>query len=189
MAHVFSKHIKGIAAFVLAVSLLLSTEGFSDGSAPAGSKQKSTWLFVQLASSGTLDPIEGTDNQYTLTLKGVFPSMISFTNRPGRTAHITMVKDFVAEWEKNEDENNYKKNPPNAALALSIEGLEDIIVFRIEDPLYDAAKETLTYKVTHIALVDQRSDRNYKIKIRLDVPKTFNQCALFVDDAWGSLGG
>jgi hypothetical protein len=41
-------------------------------------------MFVQTAHSGTLVPVEGEDNLYTLTLMGVSPQTIAFSNRSKR---------------------------------------------------------------------------------------------------------
>ena len=44
----------------------------------------SSFMFVQTAHSGSLVPVEGEDNRYILTLEGVSPQTICFSDRPER---------------------------------------------------------------------------------------------------------
>jgi hypothetical protein len=51
-----------------------------------------------------------------LTLRGVNPSTLYFSDRPERIVGRFTTGEFVAEWDKGSD--SFKSNPPNATLAV-----------------------------------------------------------------------
>ncbi len=79
-------------------------------------------MFVQTANAITSDGA-------TLTLKGVTPSTLYFSDRPKRiVGHMTTV-DFVDLWA--EGDNSFEEDPPNAVLAFlepGDEAPEDAVV-------------------------------------------------------------
>jgi hypothetical protein len=94
------------------------------------------WLFVQNAESITY-----ADGK--LTLKGVNPITVLFTDRPVRAAEHMKTKQFIPFWSKGKD--SFLKDPPNAALSiLDSEKMEDIVV-TLHDPVLNG--KDLTYSV------------------------------------------
>ena len=88
-------------------------------------------MFVQTAQGITSD---GT----TLTLKGVTPSTLYFSDRPKRIVGHMTTADFVDLW--GEGDNSFQEDPPNAVLAFLEPGdnaPEDAVVViqqpRLED--------------------------------------------------------
>ena len=88
-------------------------------------------MFVQTAQGITSD---GT----TLTLKGVTPSTLYFSDRPKRIVGHMTTADFVDLWA--EGDNSFQEDPPNAVLAFLEPGdnaPEDAVVViqrpRLED--------------------------------------------------------
>jgi len=94
------------------------------------------FLFVQNAKSVTY-----ADGK--LTLKGVNPATVMFSDRPERLAsHMTTAK-FVPFWGEGRD--SFLKNPPNATLSfLEGEELADAVV-TLRDPVL--AGDDLSYQV------------------------------------------
>lgn len=114
-------------------------------------------LFVQSAASMTSDG-------GSITLKGLSPSTLYFSDRPKREVGHMTTRQFVDVW--GDGDNSFADNPPNAVLSFAEPGdrrPEDVVVV-IENPVLDG---------------DQLS---YSIKV-LDgaVPTTTGPCALFID--------
>jgi hypothetical protein len=84
-------------------------------------------MFVQTAHSSESDG-------KTLTLSGLTPSTIYFSDRPKRIVGHLSSADFLSLWA--EGENSFAEDPPNAVLAFLAEGdeaPEDAVVV-IRDP-------------------------------------------------------
>jgi hypothetical protein len=95
-------------------------------------------MFVQTAQGITSD---GT----TLTLNGVTPSTLYFSDRPQRVVGHMSTADFVDLWA--EGANSFEEDPPNAVLAFLEPGdqvPEDAVVV-IESPRLEAGR--LTYSI------------------------------------------
>ena len=151
---------------------------------------KPVYLFVQVADSGSLVPKAGAAGQYVLTLSGIAPQTVYFSDRPLRNAgHVTTASFLKALGFSDQ-------NPPNAAVEVdsAAEG-EDTIVVELRHPVYDAAKATLQYDVT--ILPDAKGGLAYYDKRRdMKLPRTFASVSLFIDDCpqktmqcWRTSGG
>jgi len=95
-------------------------------------------MFVQTAQGATS---AGT----TLTLNGVTPSTLYFSDRPQRVVGHMATTDFVDLWA--EGDNSFKEDPPNAVLAFLEPGdnaPEDAVVV-IQDPRLEHGN--LTYSI------------------------------------------
>ena len=89
-------------------------------------------MFVQTAQSITSDGA-------TLTLTGVTPSTLYFSDRPQRVVGHMATSDFVELWD--EGANSFKDDPPNAVLAFLRPGdevPEDAVVVIREPRLEDS---------------------------------------------------
>ncbi len=114
-------------------------------------------LFVQTAA--------GMSSQGdTLTLHGLSPSTLYFSDRPQREVGHMTSRSFVDLWA--EGENSFEKDPPNAVLSFAEPGdrtPEDVVV-EIQSPALEG--DALTYR---IKVLDGA------------VPATTGPCALFID--------
>jgi len=84
-------------------------------------------MFVQTAQGIT-------SSNGTLTLKGITPSTLYFSDRPQRIVGHMSISDFVELW--GEGDNSFATDPPNAVLAFLAPGEdvpEDAVVV-IKDP-------------------------------------------------------
>ncbi len=97
------------------------------------------WLFVQNAQSVTLE-------NGVLTLHGVSPSTVFFSDRPERMAALGLTSEFVTFWTTGGGSDNFKKDPPNATLSVAAGGTMDDIVLELRSPKLEG--DTLSYEVT-----------------------------------------
>ena len=93
-------------------------------------------LFVQNATSISY-------SNGKLTLKGLSPTTLFFSDRPDRvTGHIPS-HEFVKSWDQGDD--SFASNPPNAALSIfHADGVSDVVVELTRPAL---SNDELTYTV------------------------------------------
>jgi hypothetical protein len=115
-------------------------------------------LFVQNAKAVVFD-------KGTVTLKGVSPMTIYFSDRPVRIAgHFNTKDEFVPLWDEGKD--SFLKDPPNATISMYEKGkdqLKDVVV-KLSKPRLKG--EDLTYDIT---------------VIEGKVPKKGGACSVFID--------
>jgi len=115
-------------------------------------------LFVQNAKAVVFD-------KGMVTLKGVSPMTIFFSDRPVRIAgHFNTKDEFMPLWDEGKD--SFLKDPPNATISMYEKGkdqLEDVVV-KLSKPALKG--EDLTYDIT---------------VIEGNVPKKGGACSVFID--------
>lgn len=133
--------ITGLAAVVPATSLLLtasasdnmpkSKEGISND------ERGVQYLFVETAHSISSEGDK-------LTLHGVGPTTLFFSDRPERIVGHGTTAELVQDWSEGED--SFASDPPNATLSIlgSEDEIKDIVVV-LSDPVL--ADEQLTYTI------------------------------------------
>jgi hypothetical protein len=94
------------------------------------------WLFVQTADSMTF---KGT----TLTLKGIAPQTLMFTDRPERMTGDAPTAKFVSFWTSGK--SDFEKDPPNATLSVTAGGEAHLSVVELTNPQLEG--DVLTYTV------------------------------------------
>ncbi|MDX2417688.1 MAG: hypothetical protein QNK19_09540 [Xanthomonadales bacterium] len=96
------------------------------------------YLFVQSAHSITSDGDK-------LTLHGVNPSTLFFSDRPERITGHGATEEWVKTWSTGED--SFAANPPNATLSiLGGDEIEDVVIV-LKDPQLSGSKLTYTVEV------------------------------------------
>jgi hypothetical protein len=139
------------------------------------------FMFVQSAQSGTLVPVAGEDNLYTLTLRGTSPQTIAFSDRPERIVVQAPMQKFLDGMCFSPD------NGPNAALEiLEADEDEDLAVVELFDPEYDALNQTLKYNVSILEQPDL-SYAAFNEHADKALPQIFGPAALFIDDCWNGV--
>jgi hypothetical protein len=98
--------------------------------------KKADFLFVQNANS-----IHYADGK--LTLKGVSPTTIMFSDRPERIAGHMATTRFVPFWSKGKD--SFLADPPNATLSIVDEDQVNDVVVELRDPVLKG--DELSYNV------------------------------------------
>jgi hypothetical protein len=114
-------------------------------------------MFVQLAKS-----VKTTDS--SMTLIGVSPSTLYFSDRPERVVGHMTTAQFVEEW--NEGADSFASDPPNAVLSFVDPGADtpsDVVVV-LRDP--SLGEESISYAIEVLEGV---------------VPAEAGPCTLFID--------
>ena len=102
-----------------------ATTGTAAAATTEAAEETIEWLFVQNAQSVTLQG-------GVLTLEGVSPTTIFFSDRPERMAAQGLTSEFVTFWTTGGGSDNFKKDPPNATLSLVSENTMDDVVLTLE---------------------------------------------------------
>jgi len=126
------------AALLGPLSLAMRTAQATEGQEKKGQEahQMADFLFVQNAKG-----IAYADGK--LTLKGVSPATVMFSDRPERIAGHMATARFVPFWGEGKD--SFLKDPPNATLSfLEGQSMEDAVV-ELRDPVLEG--ENLSYRV------------------------------------------
>lgn len=130
------KSLKQFFILILTISLL-STAFFLISSATAQDEEKVDFLFVQYAKSVTL-----ADGKLTLT--GIQPETLYFSDRPDRIVGRESTEKFVEHWWK-EGKDSFASNPPNAVLAVMSEPVPLDLVVVLKEPVLE--DDSLVYTV------------------------------------------
>jgi hypothetical protein len=124
----------------LAVSIFIGVQIARIGLAadPGLDKNKKVpMLFVQTARGATL--IDG-----KLTLKGVSPTTVYFSDRPTRVAGHVATSEMIPLW--SEGKNSFLKDPPNATLStFTADGKVANVVVELKNP--GLTGDQMTYDV------------------------------------------
>jgi hypothetical protein len=119
--------------------------------------REAEFLFVQSAKGMTFDKATS-----KLTLTGVSPVTVFFTDRPERVAGNMKTAAFIPLWSEGKD--SFKANPPNADISL-LEGKKlTQIVVELQDPVLSGDDLAYTVKV-----------------LQGEMPATAAEVAMFID--------
>ena len=141
-----------LVAFCIGVLVPVALDSYNN------SQEQPEWLMVMEAERGEFQ--ETTDGGYTLTLTGVKPDVLAFTDRPERQAQRWDTTKFLNEWANNVGE--LETDPPNAVISAGGEA-----AITINDP--QVSGDTVTFTATPLPGQTLPTD-------------TINQPALFIDD-------
>ena len=134
-------------------------------------------LYVQTATSGTFEPIAGSNNKYRLVLSGVSPSVVYFSDRPNRLAGHISEEAFL------KGIGFGGKLDPNAAIDIQGGAADsDLIVVKLDKPAYDASSGMLSYE---ISILETAREGLQMFSRRMDkqIPAHFGSVAVFIDSA------
>jgi hypothetical protein len=140
-----------LSAFLgfLAVSILVGVQIARIGLAadPAPDKNKKVpMLFVQTAKGATL--VDG-----KLTLKGVSPMTVYFSDRPTRVAGHVATSEMIPLWSEGKD--SFLKDPPNATLStFTADGKVGNVVVELKNPGLNGDQMTYDVRVLQGKLPD-----------------------------------
>lgn len=137
----FLKYAVGTMASVITVHSSLAasaTDKMPLSSETAADGKSVQYLFVQSAHSVTTKGDK-------LTLHGINPSTLFFSDRPERITGHGATEEWVKTWSEGND--SFASNPPNATLSiLGGDEIDDIVVV-LRDPHLKGSKLTYTIKV------------------------------------------
>jgi hypothetical protein len=130
---------KFITTAAIAASSLAWTKTALAQPTPEAPKE-ADFLFVQSAKGMKFDK---SNNKLTLT--GISPVTIYFTDRPDRIAGNMKTARFIPFWSEGKD--SFKSNPPNADISI-VEGSElKQIIVELQEPVLKDDNLTYTVKI------------------------------------------
>jgi hypothetical protein len=145
-----------LAGAAMATSGLASAD-WNRANAAEESPKMGQFLFVQ-TSKGMI--FEKASNKLTLT--GVSPITVFFTDRPERVAGNMKTAAFIPFWSEGRD--NFKSDPPNADISLLDGKKLSQVIAELQDPVLNGG------------------DLSYTIKIlKGDVPAKADDVSVFID--------
>jgi hypothetical protein len=136
-----SKHAMIVLSVVL-VSLVIGSWVIQETKAQTSEdhSKKVEYLYVQTAHAVTFKGDK-------MTLHGVSPTTLFFSDRPDRIAGHGATEEVVVGWARGED--NFDTDPPNATLSIlqGDDGEIDDVVVELQDPELKGSQLTYTVKV------------------------------------------
>lgn len=135
-----------------------------------------SYLFVQEGSAGSL--VHGENGTLTLTLTGVRPDTVYFSDRPDRVSGGIGTVTFTSSslWNTT--------SAPNAALMLAnAPAANDTVILTLSHPVYDEANATLRYTAVQVPHYTGTGLRAYEAFADPGIPEQFGQAMLFIDNA------
>jgi hypothetical protein len=129
-----------IATTAAGASALAATSNAAFAQGKPDAPKTADFLFVQSAKGLTFDKASS-----KLTLTGVSPVTVFFTDRPERIAGNMKTTAFIPFWSEGKD--SFKANPPNADVSI-VEGNElKQVVVELMDPALSGDNLSYTVKV------------------------------------------
>lgn len=156
--------------------LVLDRTGDDPTGEPVAAVDESpSWLFSHTADGGTLTP--NGDGTYALTMTGVDPNVMAFTDRPDRQTAILTAQDLVQAWP-----SMFADAAPNAVLVEhDPTGDTDSLVLVLTDPEVDGT--TMTYTAAILEDEDHPSSVDGIVGApHAEPPAEFADVSLFIDD-------
>lgn len=140
-SHAISRRTVVTASGAGLAGLALRRQGAAHEATPVSSNEL-TILFVQVADGGTF---VAKDDLFELTLTGVAPQTVWFSDRPERRSGMVSTADFAT------DPVFDPADPPNAAIVTSTADGSDTLIVELTHPRFDEAAGTVTYDAKPIA--------------------------------------
>ena len=145
----------------------------------AAEKNLRTVLYSVTADSGSLTPLPGVKDGYSLTLRSADPSTVWFTDRPYRDSGVLPTQVIAKSFAVTSD-------PANVALVLHepAEGT-DTLVAVMRKSAYDTKSQTLTAELRILSSQEQAKvtkglSRHVK-RADTKAPANFSRVSLFID--------
>ncbi len=144
----------------------------------SGSGTLVEFLFVQAAESGTFRPTDE-PGIFELELRHAGGTTLAFSDRPAREVHTLATTAFL-------DTIGFTPDPPNAVLATGPDDGDVALVLVLLGGSYDTGTGTLTYRVSILAEIDDRTvlDDTLPEGATVTPPAEFGASSLFIDSDW-----
>jgi hypothetical protein len=136
-----------------------------------------TYIFIQQGTGGSF--VNDSSGNYTLTITGVIPYTVAFSDRPARNASFVKMDTFRTGF--NFDINN----PPNAAVMIQNASEDhDVVIVELTSPEYNATEQTLTYtaKLTEDFAFESEWANDLTERADPALPEKFGEVVLAIDD-------
>jgi hypothetical protein len=142
----------------LLLSALIAAPALQAVAASAEEAKQADFLFVQTSKGMTFDKAAS-----TLTLVGVSPVTVMFTDRPERVAGNMNTARFVPFWSEGKD--SFLKDPPNADISIVEGGEMRQVVATLERPELKDGNLSYTVKIIQGEMPESGADVSVFIDI------------------------
>ncbi|MCK9440839.1 MAG: hypothetical protein M0Q13_05385 [Methanothrix sp.] len=143
----------------------------------ATANEATTYIFLQEGAGGSF--IKNESGNYTLTITGVVPYTVFFSDRPARDAGFIGMDQFLNGF-------GFDLNSPPNALVMIEEGSEDsdAIVVELTSPQYNTTDGTLIYtaKILDDYIFQSEWARDLISKADKAIPESFGHVAIVIDN-------
>jgi hypothetical protein len=133
-------------------TIVTGVMALSSLSLASNTQDKPGALFTQLAQTASITTNPHHPDWKTLTLKGVSPKTVWFTERPHRLSGQVTTQQFVNQWAKGP--NNFEENNPNASMVYILDNkrpaTHKIAVIQLSNPIYNPKTHDLSYRFCHV---------------------------------------
>lgn len=134
-----------------------------------------SFLFVQESDAGSLVPEK--DGTMNLTLTGVRPDTVYFSDKPARISGVISTAIF------NSSSLWSSETAPNAALMIpDAPALNDTVILSLSNPQYNKAAATIRYTAVPVPNYTGEGLKAYRTFADPMVPEQFGQAMLFIDN-------
>ena len=134
-------------------------------------------LFVQVADGGTFVATTDDPTLFELTLTGVAPQTVWFSDRPERRSGMVNTADFAI------DPVFDPADPPNAAIVTSSDAGADTLIVELTNPRFDAAAGTVTYDAKPVASYAGEGLADHAaLQTDAQLAETLGATSLFIDE-------
>ena len=133
------------------MSALLAAPILQAATATADGAKEADFLFVQTSKGMTFDKATS-----TLTLVGISPVTVMFTDRPERIAGNMNTARFVPFWSEGKD--SFLKDPPNADISIVEGGNMRQVVATLEKPELKDGNLSYTVKIIQGEMPESGAD-------------------------------
>ena len=170
MSWVWKRRLAVVGVIMLCGALFMPSLATASATPVAGD---GNWLFTVSFDTGALTPSTDGDGGAMLTLTGIDPVILAFTDRPERMVALVQAQTFVEILQATTDD------PPNAALAgrQADSGQSDPVVIELRSATYDTSAETLSFGVGMVPSPSEATPIGSPVP-----PQTLQGGYLFVDD-------
>jgi hypothetical protein len=159
---------------IISALFCLTCAGSANGNA---TNESYTYTFIQEGTGGSF--VNDSSGNYTLTITGVIPYTVGFSDRPARNAGFAKMDAFLAGFSFD------PKNPPNAAVIIQgAKEEEDMVIVELTSPKYDEMNQTLTYTAKLTKDLAFESDWASDLTSNADkaIPEKFGKVLIVIDD-------
>lgn len=171
-----SKVIAWISSLALGAVLIGGGVWWFTGRATA---EEPTWLFSHTADGGTLE--EQSDGSYLLTLTGIDPHVMAFTDRPVRDTQIFGIQALADGWNEL-----FESSPPNAVLVEhNAQGEADSVVLVLSNP--QVSGDELTFSAQMLTDEAAAEATSLEGTLHSAAPASFEEVSVFIDDVSNTL--
>jgi hypothetical protein len=130
-------------------------------------------LFVQVADGGTFIAKTNDPTLFELTLSGVAPQTVWFSDRPERRSGMVETANFAV------DPVFDPSDPPNAAIVTN----SDTLIVELSNPRFDATAETVTYDAKPVASYAGEGLADHAaLQTDTKLTETLGATSLFIDE-------